>query len=203
MKQFEFTTTHALSVLVILLITIFLFQPSIFGTMINTLLGRFTLLFILILITSHHTMCGLVCVLLIIAIYEYYNRFEGQQNISDSHALSMNSSPPPPSSNPSTDPSTDPSKVNVQPNESGSVSSPAIIPASEPKSPPPVNPNAMDRTKKTELEGQIQKGNDSKQLSSNTNTSSSDVKASESLNTTDASAKQGFANMFGNEWASF
>lgn len=190
MKQFEFTTTHALSVLVILLITIFLFQPSIFGTMINTLLGRFTLLFILILITSHHTMCGLVCVLLIIALYEYYNRFEGQTNISGNDAPPP---PPPPIGEP---------KKEVAPVESGAVSTSATIPPNEPKA-TSVNPNAMDRTKKTELEGQIQKGNDSKQLSSNATTSSANVKASESLNTTNASAKQGFANMFGNEWASF
>jgi hypothetical protein len=190
MKQFEFTTTHALSVLVILLITIFLFQPSIFGTMINTFLGRLTLLFILILITSYHTMCGLVCVLLIIALYEYYNRFEGQQNISDSHV------PPPPP------PPADPTKHNVQANESGSVSSPAIIPSNEPKS-TPVDPNAMDRTKKTELEGQIQKGNNSKQLAPASTSSMANVAASDSINTSNISTKQGFANMFGNEWAPF
>ena len=188
MKQFEFTTTHALSVLVILLITIFLFQPSIFGTMINTFLGRLTLLFILILITSYHTMCGLVSVLLIIALYEYYNRFEGQQNILDSHV------PPPPPA--------DPTKDNVQAKESGSVSSPAIIPSNESKS-TPVHPNAMDRTKKTELEGQIQKGNNSKQLAPASTSSMANVAASESINTSNISTKQGFANMFGNDWAPF
>jgi hypothetical protein len=192
MKQFEFTTTHALSVLVILLITIFLFQPSIFGTMINTLLGRFTLLFILILITSHHTMCGLVCVLLIIALYEYYNRFEGQTNISETDGLL----PPPP-------PSIGKPNEEVAPVESGAVSTSAAIPPNEPKTTSSVNSNGMDRTKKTELEGQIQKGNDSKQLSPNSNTSTANVNASESLSTTNVSAKQGFANMFGNEWASF
>jgi len=191
MKQFEFTTTHALSVLVILLITIFLFQPSIFGTMINTLLGRFTLLFILILITSHHTMCGLICVLLIIALYEYYNRFEGMDGTAMSETM------------PALPPVVDKPKEDVKPDESGLVSSPAAIPTNEPASPPPVDTNAMDRTKKTELEGQIQKGNDSKQLPSTTNTSSSNVTASEPLNTSTTSAKQGFATMFGNEWASF
>jgi len=193
MKQFEFTTTHALSVLVILLITIFLFQPSIFGTMINTFLGRLTLLFILILITNYHTMCGLVCVLLIIALYEYYNRFEGQQNISDFHVPTINPSPPSP---------TDPTKDNVQANESGSVSSHAIIPSNEPKT-TPVDPNAMDRTKKTELEGQIQKGNNSKQLAPASTSSNPNVAASESINTSTISTKQGFANMFGNDWAPF
>jgi hypothetical protein len=91
----------------------------------------------------------------------------------------------------------------VAPVESGAVSTSAAIPPNEPASPPPVNSNGMDRTKKTELEGQIQKGNDSKELSSNSNTSTANVKASESLSTTNVSAKQGFANMFGNEWASF
>jgi cytoskeletal protein RodZ len=192
MKQFEFTTTHALSVLVILLITIFLFQPSIFGTMINTFLGRLTLLFILILITSYHTMCGLVSVLLIIALYEYYNRFEGQQNMSDSLVPPINPSPPP----------TDKPKDNVQPNDSGSISSPqATIPKEEPVH--PVNTNAMDSTKKTELEGQIQKGNNSKQLPLASTNSNPNVAPSESTKTSSISTKQGFANMFGNDWAPF
>jgi cytoskeletal protein RodZ len=192
MKQFEFTTTHALSVLVILLITIFLFQPSIFGTMINTFLGRLTLLFILILITSYHTMCGLVSVLLIIALYEYYNRFEGQQNMSDSLVPPTNPPPPP----------TDKPKDNVQPNDSGSISSPqATIPKEEPVH--PVNTNAMDSTKKTELEGQIQKGNNSKQLPLASTNSNPNVAPSESTKTSSISTKQGFANMFGNDWAPF
>jgi len=192
MKQFEFTTTHALSVLVILLITIFLFQPSIFGTMINTFLGRLTLLFILILITSYHTMCGLVSVLLIIALYEYYNRFEGAQNISDSLSTSATSTLVP----------TDKPKDNVQPNDAGSISSPqATIPKEEPIH--PVNTNAMDSTKKTELEGQIQKGNNSKQLPVASTNSNPNVAPSESTKTSTISTKQGFANMFGNEWAPF
>jgi hypothetical protein len=193
MKQFEFTTTHALSVLVVLLITIFLFQPSIFGTMINTFLGRLTLLFILILITSYHTMCGLVSVLLIIALYEYYNRFEGQTNLSDSHL-------PPPPTNPAIPVLT---KEEVKPNESGlQLNAPASIPPDEPNH-SPVNTSAMDSTKKTELERNIQNGNNSKQLHPTSTSSNANVAPSESTKTSSTSTKQGFANMFGNDWASF
>jgi cytoskeletal protein RodZ len=183
MKQFEFTTIHALSILVILLIAIFLIQPSIFGTMINTFLGRLTLLFILILITSHHTMCGLVSVLLIIAIYEHYNRFEGQMNMSDS----LPPSPPVPV------------KDSVQPNESGATSSPASIPVNEPVQPTTSSADSMDTSKKTELESQIQKGKNSKQLPNATTNSTANVVASENTKT----SSEGFANLFGNEWSSF
>jgi cytoskeletal protein RodZ len=184
MKQFEFTTIHALSILVILLIAIFLIQPSIFGTMINTFLGRLTLLFILILITSHHTMCGLVSVLLIISIYEYYNRFEG---MSDSMPSSSPPSPPVPVKDP------------VQPNESGATSSPASIPVNEPVQPTTSSVDSMDTSKKTELESQIQKGKNSKQLPNATTNSTANVVASENTKT----SSEGFANLFGNEWSSF
>jgi hypothetical protein len=159
-------------------------------TMINTFLGRLTLLFILILITSHHTMGGLVSVLLIIALYEHYNRFEGQENMSDSTSIPV---PVP----------TDKPKEEVKPNESGAVSSPASIPSNDPVQPAVSSSGSMDTSKKTELESQIQKGNNSKQLPTGLNSNSANVSPSESTKTSSVASKEGFANTFGNDWAPF
>jgi hypothetical protein len=184
MKQYEFTTTHALSILVILLVFIFLIEPLIFRTMTNTFLGRFTLLFILIVITSYNFVYGLVFVLFIIAIYEYYNRFEGAENMSETiinHSKDKSST--------------------IKPNEYGSISSHAEIPLNEHVQ--DISNNAMDTTKKTELESQIQKGNSSKQLYFTSNTSNKNVLPSESTTTTLSATKQGFSNMFGSEYSKF
>jgi hypothetical protein len=81
MKSFDLTTTNAMSILGILLIFILFFEPRIYGTMIHTFLGRLTLLFILILITSYNQVYGLIAVILIISLFEYYDGSEGMENM--------------------------------------------------------------------------------------------------------------------------
>jgi len=185
MSDFHFKTRHAISILVILLIVVFLFEPSIFGTMINTLLGRFTLLFILILITKYNTLFGLISVLLIIALYEYYNRFEGMENL----ALEKPATPPV-------------KKEEVQPNESGVVSTPASIPDTEPVKPSIDASKSINPGQKSDLEAKVLKGNNSKELHNSNITKSSDaITASESTNVNKLS--EGFASMFGTSYSTF
>ncbi len=193
MKQFEFTTTHALSILVMLLLFIFAFQPSVYENMINNLLGRLTLLFILILITSHSTTLGLVWVLVIISLYEYYNRFEGAQNMNDSSSDDL----PIPKMKP---------KKNPNPNDSGSMSPQEMIPENDENlDDPAVGSTSMDSGTKSEKERKIQNGHSSKTLPNNKylRKDDADVEPSESTTTKDSAAKQGFASMFGSEYASF
>jgi len=81
MEPFDLTTTNAMSILGILLVFILFFEPRIYGTMIHTFLGRLTLLFILILITSYNHICGLIALILIISLFEYYDSFESMANM--------------------------------------------------------------------------------------------------------------------------
>ena len=61
----------------------------------------------------------------------------------------------------------------------------------------------MDISQKSELESQITKGNDSKQLANSSPIAySTQPNPSESTTTTNTSSKQGFANMFGLEYGS-
>jgi len=92
MKQIEITTNLALFVLVVLLLTIFVFKPSIYKNMIHTFLGRLAMLFILILITSHNIILGLMWCILIIYFYENYGHFEGLENM-ESSVMSSTSAP--------------------------------------------------------------------------------------------------------------
>ena len=187
MKQVEFTTTHALTILVMLLLFIFAFQPSIYETMINTLLGRLTLLFILILVTSHSTILGLGWAAIIVSFYEYYSRFEGAQNMNDS---------------PSLDPMPLP-KRNPVPNDSGNNSPQEIIPENDDEdqdNDPANGSTAMDSGTKADKEGTIQKGHSSKALPILAMLRNSNVNPSESTTTTNVASKQGFASMFGNEY---
>jgi len=188
MKQFEFTTTHALSILVMLLLFIFAFQPSIYENMINTLLGRLTLLFILILVTSYSTILGLVWATIIISFYEYYSRFEGAQN--------MNVSPLLRDSLPQL-------KRNPVPNDSGNNSPQEMIPENDENlDDPAVGSTAMDSGTKADKESKIQKGHSSKALPILKMLKNSNVSPSESTMTNDVALKQGFASMFGNEYES-
>jgi len=81
MKSFDLTTTNAMSILGVLLLFILFFEPRIYGTMTHTFLGRTTLLFILILITSYNHICGLIALILIISLFEYYDLSEGMENM--------------------------------------------------------------------------------------------------------------------------
>lgn len=185
MKQFEFTTSHALSILVMLLLFIFAFQPSIYENMINTLLGRLTLLFILILVTSHSTMLGLLWAAIIISFYEYYSRFEGVQNMD----VAPPSQPRP--------------KRKPVPNDSGTKSPQEMIPENDENlDDPAVGSTAMDSGTKADKEGKIQKGHSSKALPILKMLRKSNVSPSESTTTKDVALKQGFASMFGNEYES-
>jgi hypothetical protein len=197
MARFEFITTHALSILVVLMIFIFLFQRSVFETMIHSFLGRLTLLFILILVASHNTVLGLVGVLLIVLLYEYDNTYEGNANMSDFLSTDVASNL-----------KNTPTEV-VEPDNSGAKSKPAVVPTNEPETksaPPP--PDSISKSQKTDLESQIQKGKSSKHFDNPTTTpaatdTTTNVNASESTTTTDESAKQGFTNMFGNGYSLF
>jgi hypothetical protein len=185
MGDFDFKTRHALSILVILLIIIFLFQPSIFGTMINTLLGRFTLLFILILITGYHRFFGIICVLLIIALYEYYNRFEGLENQKPKPIAPLSA------------------KVDKNKKDKGS-SKHSSVPSKESHKPSTDTKHAMTQSKKTAIETQILKKHKSSELPSQKQVSTqTGVTASESstTKTKTKSKTEGFASMFGSSYA--
>jgi hypothetical protein len=187
MKQFEFTTTHALSILVMVLLFIFVFQPSIYENMINTLLGRLTLLFILILVTSHSTILGLGWTAIIISFYEYYSRFEGAQNMNVDH--SRDALPQP--------------KKKPVPNDSMNNSPQEIIPENdETIEDPSKGSTAMDSGTKADKEGKIQKGHSSNALPILKMLRKPNVSPSESTTTTNVASKQGFASMFGDEYES-
>jgi len=164
MKQIEFTTTHALVVLVMLLFFTFLYQPSVYENMIHTFLGRLTLLFILILLTSCNSMFGLAWAIVIIYFYEYYSRFEGleimdpsiinvsqYQNTSATSAISSDAIPIP----------------NPVPDDFGINSTPEPIPDKalliQAKNSSTIE-QAMDQAAKLEKERRIQKGNSSSSL---------------------------------------
>jgi len=172
----KFNNTHAISILVILLIFIFLIEPNIFGNMINTFLGRFTLLFILIIITNNNVVFGLISVLLIIALYEYYSKYynlnpfliEGMEN-NESKNNNIN----------------DDTSYSIVPTNDNS--STEIF-------------NGPNYASKSETENQIQKGLDSKQINYDSVNNLSYVEPSESTITSSVASKQGFANMFGNEY---
>jgi hypothetical protein len=185
MKQFEFTTSHASSILVMLLLFIFVFQPFTYKTMIHSFLGRVTLLFILILITSCNVMIGLIWLLIIVSLYEYYSRFEGAENMVDV--------PTP--------------ELKPDAYDYGSNSTPEVLPTDTNSGSVPdlnVNSDSVDQATKLEKERQVQKGEASKTLPvSKTMDNSENVLPSESTTTSDLATKQGFANMFGNEYTRF
>jgi hypothetical protein len=181
MKQFEFTTSHASSILVMLLLFIFVFQPFTYETMIHSFLGRVTLLFILILITSCNVMIGLIWLLIIVSLYEYYSRFEGAENMVEVPV------PTP--------------ELKPDAYDNGSKSTPEVLPTDMNSGSVPdlnVNSDSVDQATKLEKERQVQKGEASKTLPvSKTMDNSENVLPSESTTTSDLATKQGFANMFG------
>jgi len=186
MLKFNFTGVHALSVLVVLLIIVFLFNPTIFGNMINTFLGRLLLLSILIVVVNYHVIPGLICVLLIIAIYENYNRFEGFETKTLPSDTNKQDNKP---------------KEKLLSTEAGATSTPTAV--IDTPSIIPDHTSGMDISQKSELESQITKGNDSKQLANSSPIAySTQPNPSESTTTTNTSSKQGFANMFGLEYGS-
>jgi hypothetical protein len=138
-------------------------------------------------------MLGLVWVLVIISFYEYYSRFEGIQVMNDS---SLDDLPEPVMKK----------KKNPVPNDSTSMSPQEMIPENDENlDDPAVGSTAMDSGTKSEKERKIQHGHSSKTLPTNKHLRKEDVDVdpSESTTTKDGSAKQGFASMFGSEYASF
>lgn len=185
MKQFEFTTSHALSILVMLLLFIFVFQPSTYEIMIHSFLGRLTLLFILILITSCNVMFGLLWLLVIVSLYEYYSRFEGAENMIET---------PTPELKPTAFDYSSDSKSEVLPSDITSVNEDDLN----------VKSYTIDQAMKLEKERQVQQGIESKTLPiSVTMDDTENVLPSESTTTTDLATKEGFANIFGNGYTPF
>lgn len=183
MKSFEFTTSHAMCVLVILLTFVIFFQPF---NMVHTLLGRLTLLFTLILATSYNVMYGLTCAVLIIVLREYYDRYEGFEDAKIKHNVK-----------------TTDNINNIQANESGATSSHSTIPVDEQENEnTKKSSDSMNQTKKTELETAM-KAKDSKQIPVSATAPSSNNVSSSEASVTNAAAKEGFANMYGPNYSIF
>jgi len=192
MKSFDLTTTHAMSILAILLLFILFFQPKIYGRMTQTFLGRLTLLFILTLVSSYNFIYGIVCVVVIISLFEYYERFEGLENMGETTTNESKSK----SKSKSSD-----EKDSIE-KDAGKSSVPAKVSNLDNTTISESNTSdKMDTYKVTELDI-MSKPKSSKQLEFNSSTSSENVVPSEA-SVSKTSAKEGFANMFGLEYLNF
>jgi len=182
MKSLDLTTSHAMSILAVLLLFVLFFQPKIYGSMTQTPLGRLTLLFILILVSSCNIIYGLVCVIIIISLFEYYERFEGIESMSETIK-------PKSKSNSSDE------------KDAGTSSVPADVLSADNTPISESNADKMDTSKVTELDI-MSKPKSSKQLDFNSSKSSENVVPSEA-SVSKTSAKEGFSNMFGLEYSNF
>jgi predicted membrane protein len=192
MQSFDLTTTHAMSILAILLLFILFFQPKIYGRMTQTFLGRLTLLFILLLVASYNFIYGIVCVVVIISLFEYYERFEGVENMGETTTNESKSNTKSKSSD---------EKDSIE-KDAGKSSVPAKVSNSDNTTISESNTSdKMDTSKVTELDI-MSKPKSSKQLEFNSSTSSENVVPSEA-SVSKTSAKEGFANMVGLEYLNF
>ena len=77
--NFKLINKNSIGVIILLLLTVILSQSRFLNFMINTVLGRSLLIIILLFVSSIHKILGIVCVLLIIIVFNNsdFSYFEG------------------------------------------------------------------------------------------------------------------------------